>query len=253
MGASVRVESEAFMDERFVTLARLAGLADADHARGKMLRLWRQCTDKQMHTLLLEHVISVLGANGPDALVKADLGEYVEGGIRIRGTSGRIEWLEKLRKNGKKGGKANAKQVLGKRQASEEKEKEREQEEDLESLPSPEALAAADELRDAIVQQQPKHRLAKGWTATARRKWAAELDAMHRRDNRDWGDVSDVIHWVFHGQRSDFPFVVQSPSALAEKWDRIDAAKRRPARPAPSHSGSNSGLQAVLEIARGEQ
>lgn len=42
MAASVRIEDEAFADERYDALARAAGLADADHARGKMARLWRQ-------------------------------------------------------------------------------------------------------------------------------------------------------------------------------------------------------------------
>jgi hypothetical protein len=104
MAASVRVEDEAFSDRRYERLAVEAGLADADHARGKMAVLWRQCTLEQTHVLDDHDVISVLGARGVDALITSRLGERVDGGgIRIRGTKGRIEWLKRLRDNGKHG------------------------------------------------------------------------------------------------------------------------------------------------------
>lgn len=86
-------------------LARKAGLADADHARGKMARLWRTCTIEQRHILSLEEVELVLGDRGPSALIASRLGEEARGGIRICGTKGRIEWLGKLKENGKKGGR----------------------------------------------------------------------------------------------------------------------------------------------------
>ena len=50
MGASVRIEDDAFSDTRYDLLARYGGLADADHARGKMARIWRQCTLEGRHT-----------------------------------------------------------------------------------------------------------------------------------------------------------------------------------------------------------
>lgn len=103
--AAVRTESDAFGDVRYERLARLAGLADADHARGKMARLWRQCTMEKRYVLPAEDVIQVLGENAVVALTESRLGEQVEGGVRIRGTKGRIEWLDKLRKNGQKGGR----------------------------------------------------------------------------------------------------------------------------------------------------
>jgi len=105
MAVSVRIEDEAFSDRRYDVLALMLGLPDADCARGKMAALWRQCTQQQTHILRAEMVCSVLGPNGPDALVKSELGVAVEGGIRICGTKGRIEWLARLRKNGKKGGR----------------------------------------------------------------------------------------------------------------------------------------------------
>jgi hypothetical protein len=103
--SSVRIESSAFGDDRFEMLARKAGLADADHARGKMARLWRQCTIEQRHILTVEEIALVLGDSGADALIIARLGVRDDGGIRICGTRGRIEWLEKLKENGKKGGR----------------------------------------------------------------------------------------------------------------------------------------------------
>lgn len=102
---SVRIEDDAFGDLRYDELAAACGLADADHARGKMARLWRQCTAEKRYVLSRSVIESVLGPRGADALVLARLGEIREDGIRIKGTRGRIEWLEKLRKNGKKGGR----------------------------------------------------------------------------------------------------------------------------------------------------
>jgi hypothetical protein len=103
--SSIRIESSAFGDDRFEMLARKAGLADADHARGKMARLWRTCTIEQRHILSTEEVEIVLGDRGPSALIASRLGEEARGGIRICGTKGRIEWLGKLKENGKKGGR----------------------------------------------------------------------------------------------------------------------------------------------------
>ncbi len=106
--ASVRIEDEAFSDARYLILAARAGLADADHARGKMALLWRQCTMAGTYVLDEDFVTAVLGPNGVTALVKAHLGEETPDGIRIRGTEGRIEWLERIRENGRKGGRKSA-------------------------------------------------------------------------------------------------------------------------------------------------
>lgn len=103
--AAVRIEEAAFSDDRYDDLAEFAGLADADHARGKMARLWRQCTLEQVHTLPESTVRRVLGPNGVEAIVRARLGEVSDEGVRIRGTQGRIEWLGTLKDNGKYGKK----------------------------------------------------------------------------------------------------------------------------------------------------
>lgn len=106
MAASVRIEDEAFSDDRYAELAHYAGLTDADHALAKMTRLWRQCTIEQTHHLSEFTVQKHLGPNGVDAIVRARLGVVMsDGRVRIRGTKGRIEWLRALRENGKKGGR----------------------------------------------------------------------------------------------------------------------------------------------------
>jgi len=87
MAASVRLDDEAFSDERFEVLASECGLADGDHARGKLARLWRQCTAQATYVLPERVIATVLGRSGPDALVSAGLGERVPEGIRLRGGS----------------------------------------------------------------------------------------------------------------------------------------------------------------------
>jgi hypothetical protein len=114
MAASVRIEDEAFSDLRYAILAKACQLADADHAIGKCARIWRQCTQQQKHVLSESFIVAVLGENGVQGLIDAQLAERVEGGLRIRGTEGRIEWLANLRRNASKGGSARA----ARRQAS---------------------------------------------------------------------------------------------------------------------------------------
>lgn len=118
--AAVRIEEEAFSDPRYIVLANACQLADPDHARGKMAVLWRQCTALHSYVLPLSIIRAVLGEKGEAALVESQLGEAVDGGIRMRGTKGRIEWLKKLRKNAKKGGEAKAakRQGGGKQEAA---------------------------------------------------------------------------------------------------------------------------------------
>lgn len=102
----MRIESQAFNDERFAELAERCGLADADHARGKMARLWYQCTILNTYEIGNQMVSRVLGSGGVDALIASGLGEKSgRDHIRIKGTAGRIEWLNTLRENGRKGGR----------------------------------------------------------------------------------------------------------------------------------------------------
>ncbi len=104
MAASVRIDSDAFGDLRFRRLGRLIG-SDEYGALGRMAWLWRECTARQTHVLDEATVAEVVD---PKHVVEAGLGEQVDGGIRIRGTNGRIEWLGKLRDARSAGGRARA-------------------------------------------------------------------------------------------------------------------------------------------------
>lgn len=105
MAASVRIEDEAFADARIEMLGTLAGF-NRYEALGRMAHLWRVCTLRETYTLDPVWIDACLGPKGHEHLVAAGLGERVDGGIRIRGTSGRIEWLGQRRQAARKGGAA---------------------------------------------------------------------------------------------------------------------------------------------------
>jgi len=109
--APVRIEAEAWGDLRFATLARLMGFADLDHALIKVSRIWSWQTEHYTpeaptYWVDPELVDSALGAGGGAALVRSRLAEEGPGGLRPRGTKGRIEWLHQRRLASAKGGEA---------------------------------------------------------------------------------------------------------------------------------------------------
>jgi hypothetical protein len=109
--APVRIESEVWDDWRFQALADELGI-DLYSAVGRMARLWGQCTDKQSPILPVGAVRARLGQRGVDALCDvADLGERVDGGVRLRGTEGRIEWLGAARAQRALAGEARARKA----------------------------------------------------------------------------------------------------------------------------------------------
>lgn len=101
--ASVRVDG--INDPRFKILGKLINSNRFD-ALGRMVAVWEYCTEKQTY-FLTEIILDAISEieNFADALTKSDLAERTDEGIRIKGTKGRIEWLRKLRQNGKKGGR----------------------------------------------------------------------------------------------------------------------------------------------------
>jgi hypothetical protein len=106
--APVRIEADVWDDWRFQALADELGV-DLYSAVGRMARLWGQCTDRQSPILPIGAVRARLGARGVEALCDAaDLGERVEGGIRLKGTEGRIEWLGHARAQRQTAGAARA-------------------------------------------------------------------------------------------------------------------------------------------------
>lgn len=112
MSAPVRIEAEAWTDLRFATLARLLGLADADHALIRTARLWSWqaehfTPEAPTYVVDLDTIESALGAGGAAAaLVRSRLAEEVPDGFRIRGARGRIEWLHQRREAARAGGEA---------------------------------------------------------------------------------------------------------------------------------------------------
>lgn len=111
MLAAIRVEEKALTDPRFGILGKLMGV-DKFSARGRVEVLWAHCTETKSY-YLSESVIDTLAEfDGFAALLchsEVMLAEKTDDGIRIKGAKGRIEWLAKLRKNGKKGGRPRSK------------------------------------------------------------------------------------------------------------------------------------------------
>ena len=95
---AVRISAKAFNDPRFALLSSLPPLSPIMAGIARMIPVWSWCTEKHVHVLPAEIVNALLGdPYGADVLLKADLAEQVEGGLRIKGTAGMIEWVEGLR------------------------------------------------------------------------------------------------------------------------------------------------------------
>lgn len=108
--ARVSVEQSALTDPRFGILAKLLG-ETVFSALGRMVYVWNECQDKETYHLpisVLDYLMGVEG--GADLMKKAGLIEIIgDGTARIKGTEGRIEWLQHKRKaariNGLHGGR----------------------------------------------------------------------------------------------------------------------------------------------------
>ena len=111
--ARVNVEQKALTDPRFHRLGILLG-ARSKHAQAvglhAMIRVWNECIERCEHVVDGWIIDTILNENGVgNLLVSADLAEEVQGGkYRIKGTGGRIEYLEAKRRNGHKYGHLGA-------------------------------------------------------------------------------------------------------------------------------------------------
>lgn len=108
--ARINVDECALNDPRFEVLATLMGVGEGDYARGRMLRIWAQCANRETYVLPAEVISAIFKTNdAPDWLVRAQLAQKVQNGFRIRGTKGRTDYLKKkratARQNGKLGGR----------------------------------------------------------------------------------------------------------------------------------------------------
>lgn len=109
MSAPVRVDGEAFTDPRIEILAALAGYSRYE-ALGRLAHLWSYCTGRGLYQVSAQIVDLFIGSSG--AFVQSELGELEPSGlIRVRGTAGRIEWIERLRANSLRGGLANKRRL----------------------------------------------------------------------------------------------------------------------------------------------
>lgn len=50
-------------------------------------------------------------------------------------------------------------------------------------------------------------------------KWAKDMDLLHRRDNRSWSEIDQMIDWAF--EDSFWVKVIQSPEGLRNNWDKM--------------------------------
>jgi uncharacterized phage protein (TIGR02220 family) len=105
MSASVTVIDPS--DSKYDTLAMYLG-CNRFEAIGRMTVLWSWCTDRQLYVLTERYIRIYLGPDGVEGLVEAGFGEVVEGGVRIKGTEGRIEWAVARRERKQAAGRARA-------------------------------------------------------------------------------------------------------------------------------------------------
>lgn len=103
--AAVRVESKAFTDARIKLLALKLNI-DWHYVLGVMADLWRECTEEGIHELR-EDVINALAGRCDFAqeMINVGLGKKSAGKVYISGAKGKVDWLKKMRENGKKGGR----------------------------------------------------------------------------------------------------------------------------------------------------
>ncbi len=107
--ARVNVEQKALTDPRFELLGQMLG-SNRFEALGRMLLVWHECQERGSYILTEKLLGIIMGSpKGVEWLIESDLAERDEAGVRIKGTEGRIEWLEakrtQARKNGGTGGR----------------------------------------------------------------------------------------------------------------------------------------------------
>jgi uncharacterized phage protein (TIGR02220 family) len=110
MPSPVRIDAEVWTDWRFECLANACGF-NRFEAVGRMAQLWSSASDREVKVLPVAAVRAFLGPNGPEAIVDAELGEVVEGGIRLRGShrfDGLWEDRRRRRERASAGGQARA-------------------------------------------------------------------------------------------------------------------------------------------------
>ena len=105
--SAVRVEIKALSDPRFIVFGEILGVG-VHSALGKMIHVWLVCTDRQVYSLSPREIDAMCGAGAAAAMVESGLGDESSGSVRVKGLSGRIEWLSRLRDGNSNGGRIRA-------------------------------------------------------------------------------------------------------------------------------------------------
>jgi hypothetical protein len=95
----VTIESTVWGDPRYERLAVLLGVHKYE-AIGRMAHIWAWATEIEKDVVMEGDLAILLGKDtdiAVRALVESRLGEVVDGGVRVKGCTGRIEWLGKMR------------------------------------------------------------------------------------------------------------------------------------------------------------
>jgi hypothetical protein len=103
--ARVNVETTALTDPRFKMMAVKLGVTHFE-VLGRMIFIWSYCTERNTDKLTEEIIDLTAELHGfAETLRQCDLAVKIGNQFRIRGAKGRIEWLTRVRNNGKKGGR----------------------------------------------------------------------------------------------------------------------------------------------------
>lgn len=112
---------------------------------------------------------------------------------------------------------------------------------DADAIPD-RAFAAADYLRGRVLNENKAAFVGRRpWDGKAglRLDWANGFRVLHRHvveamknadaavgDAEAWAEIAKTVKWIFTGQSTKARFIVESPDAVREKWDRIQAVRR---------------------------
>lgn len=243
---NVKLDGGVFSSLRMMHLGSLLGTSVFD-AVGRMALLWQTCTERQTSVLSEAQMRAVID---PDLVVEADLGERIPGGVRLKGTAGRIEWYGKVRDSGKKGaakrwnGKPNGVAIASPQPGDSQPVEEGEEREDVVGLSlSPGKRGPGGKGRRAPAKK-PDVPMPDGWAPTDKhREYAAkhgldlEREALAFRAHAEtydrraasWNGAFST--WLLKGDERARDKARASPSAptAADLWaeaDRLEAEGR---------------------------
>jgi hypothetical protein len=107
MTVKILLAGTVWTDWRFHSLATLLRVQVPD-AVGRMAFVWHACKVAESDVMPRKAVDAHLGAGGADAVVESDLGQEVDGGIRIRGVADELAAAAAWRESKAAGGLARA-------------------------------------------------------------------------------------------------------------------------------------------------